>query len=46
MQRGDILIFGEKGQSAGAGGHTAIAISIDAEIFSRLICVSATGYTV
>ena len=31
MQRGDILIFGEKGQSAGAGGHTAIAISIDAE---------------
>ena len=26
MQRGDILIFGEKGRSAGAGGHTAIAI--------------------
>lgn len=26
MQRGDVLIFGIKGQSAGAGGHTAIAI--------------------
>ena len=26
MQRGDVLIFGLKGQSAGAGGHTAIAI--------------------
>lgn len=26
MQRVDILIFGEKGHSAGAGGHTAIAI--------------------
>ena len=26
MQRGDILIFGLKGQSAGAGGHTAIAV--------------------
>lgn len=26
MQRGDILIFGIKGQSAGAGGHTAIAV--------------------
>ena len=26
MQRGDVLIFGIKGQSAGAGGHTAIAV--------------------
>lgn len=26
MQRGDVLIFGLKGQSAGAGGHTAIAV--------------------
>ena len=26
MQRGDILIFGLKGQSAGVGGHTAIAV--------------------
>ena len=27
MQRGDVLIFGLKGQSAGAGGHTAIAVN-------------------
>ena len=26
MQRGDVLIFGIKGRSAGAGGHTAIAV--------------------
>lgn len=26
MQRGDVLIFGIKGQSVGAGGHTAIAV--------------------
>ncbi len=26
MQRGDVLIFGLQGQSAGAGGHTAIAV--------------------
>ena len=26
MQKGDVLIFGIKGKSAGAGGHTALAI--------------------
>ncbi|WP_347943512.1 peptidoglycan amidohydrolase family protein [Enterococcus cecorum] len=29
MQRGDVLIFGIKGRSAGAGGHTAIAVDHD-----------------
>ena len=29
MQRGDVLIFGLKGRSAGAGGHTAIAVDHD-----------------